>query len=170
MKWFAKFKISAALDSRKPLPRAVHNAMARSDELYRFEKQAVSLKRALKATPAPASEPPPGLHEDIMRAVRAGARPATQVRELVLWRWLPAPALAALVLLAVWGALRPAWDSSRRAAAERAGLGPAVAVLDLGERVAQSMPSEMVAPLSEEWERLNRDLDRTQQFLLASLP
>jgi hypothetical protein len=32
------------------------------------------------------------------------------------------------------------------------------------------MPSQMVAPLSEEWERLNGDLDRTQEFLLASLP
>jgi hypothetical protein len=32
------------------------------------------------------------------------------------------------------------------------------------------MPAEMVAPLSEEWQRLNVDFDRAQEFLLASLP
>ncbi|HWW01364.1 MAG TPA: hypothetical protein VNZ64_16830 [Candidatus Acidoferrum sp.] len=168
--WFTKFRISAVLDSRKPLSQSLRDAVARSEELQRFEKSAGALGRVLKETPPPASVPPPGLHQAIMRAVRAGAQPAAPARKAALWRRLPAPALAALVLVAVWWALGPGRDSSRRPATEREGLGRAVAVLELGERVTQRMPSQMVAPLSEEWQRLNGDFDRTQEFLLASLP
>jgi hypothetical protein len=49
-------------------------------------------------------------------------------------------------------------------------LAPAVAALDLSEEMARTMPDAVMAPLSDEWQRLGRDLDRTTQFLLASLP
>jgi hypothetical protein len=170
MKWFAKFKISAALDSHKPLPRAVRNASADCDELHRFEKQVTSVERALKETPPPVAEPPPGLHRSIMRAVQAGAPESTPAREPVFGGWLPASALAALVLFTAWWAFRQGSVSSKHHASERDGLAPAAAALELGQQATQRMPAEMVAPLSEEWQRLNLDLDRAQEFLLASVP
>ena len=40
----------------------------------------------------------------------------------------------------------------------------------MGDQMVRTMPSAVVAPLSDELERLNRDLDKTAKFLLASLP
>ena len=170
MKWFVKFRISAALDSGKLAPQGVRDAIGRSDELHRFEKQVISLERSLQETPPAAPEPPRGLHRAIMRAVEAGATEAAPAREPVLGRWLTASAMAALILLAVLWVFRQEPVSSTHSALQRNGLAPAAAALELGQQVTQRMPAEMVAPLSEEWQRLNQDLDRTKQFLLASLP
>ena len=125
-----------------------------------------ALDRALKQT-VPRPETPPSLHRSIMQAVRAANRPAPAPRELAVLRWLPVPALAVLVLLAVWWVARgpvkpPVHDTQSLAAATTA--------LDLGGQMAQAVPSAVVTPLSNELERLNRDLNNTAQFLLASLP
>jgi hypothetical protein len=42
--------------------------------------------------------------------------------------------------------------------------------LELSEQITQTMPAAVMAPLSDEWQGLNRDLQNTAQFLLASLP
>ena len=170
MKWFAKFRISAALDSRKPLPPSLRNAIGQSSELQSFEKDTAALGRALEAAPPSAAEPPPGLHQAIMRAVRSGASSHVPAREPLLRHWLPASAAAAMMLFAAWLALRPAPDSPMGSLTQAEALKPALAVLEFGTRMTPRMSSEMVAPLAAEWERLSRDLDRTQEFLLASLP
>lgn len=170
MKWFAKFRISAALDSRKPLPPSLRNAIAQSGELQAFAKDADALGRALEAESPSVAEPPPGLHKAIMRAVEDGASTGAAAPVPLLRQWLPVSAAAALVLFAAWWALRPVSHSPMGSITQAEALKPAVAVLEFGARITPRMPSEMVAPLSEEWERLNQDLDRTQDFLLASVP
>ena len=77
------------------------------------------------------------------------------------------PALAVVVLLAIWwvarGPVRPAVQDTQSLAA-------ATTALDLGGEMARAVPSAVVSPLSNELERLNRDLNNTAQFVLASLP
>ena len=170
MKWFAKFKISTALDRGQPMSQGLRNAIGRSKELHRFEQKALLVERALRAAPPSVPEPPSGLHHGIMRAVQVGAAQASPSSEPRLRHWLPASAVAVLVLCAAWWVLRPASVSSTNSASQRNGLAPAAAALELGQQVTQRMPAEMVAPLSEEWQCLNVDFDRAQQFLLASLP
>jgi hypothetical protein len=36
--------------------------------------------------------------------------------------------------------------------------------------MARTMPAAALAPLTEEWQRLNQDVDATAAFLLATLP
>jgi hypothetical protein len=170
MNWFAKFRISAALDSRRPLPRAMPKAIGDCDELHRFEKQVISVERALKETPPREIEPPPGLHRAIMRAVQAGTRESAPAREPALRHWRTASALATLVIFAAFWVVRQGSVFTTHSKSEREGLAPAAVALELGQQLTQRVPAEMVAPLSQEWERLNGDFDRAQQFLLASLP
>ena len=170
MKWLTKFRLSAARDSQRPLPPSLCDAIARSDELQRLEKDATSMERALRNCSPRASAPPPGFHHAIMRAVRGAARPAAPVHAPALRHWLPASALAVLMLIAAWSVVRQGGMSSTPSASAHDGLAPAAAALELCQQVTQRMPAEMVAPLSEEWQRLNVDFDRAQQFLLASLP
>jgi hypothetical protein len=59
-------------------------------------------------------------------------------------------------------ASRPA---AAQSAFERAGT-----TLAASEEMAWTAPATAVAPLTEEWQRLNQDLDNTAQFLLAALP
>jgi hypothetical protein len=77
--WFAKMRISAALDSgRRPTARSQGKTTV-SDELSGFEKEMAELDRALKQT-VPKPHAPPSLHSSIMRAVRAVERPGAGAR------------------------------------------------------------------------------------------
>jgi hypothetical protein len=40
----------------------------------------------------------------------------------------------------------------------------------MGGQVARAVPTAVVSPLADELEKVNRDLNSTAQFLLASLP
>jgi hypothetical protein len=131
-----------------------------------LEQEMTALDRALKET-APKPQAPPSLHRSIMQAVRATERPAPAPGGLSFLKWLPAPALVALALLVVWHAQR---GTVRPPAPDPRSLAAATAALEMGGQMAQAMPSAVVAPLKDELERLNRDLDNTAQFLLASLP
>ena len=102
-----------------------------------------------------------------MQAVREAERPEAAPAGLAFLRWVAAPVVAALALAAVWLALRgpvapPAQGTQSLAAATTA--------LEMSGQLAQTVPSAVVAPLSDELARLNRDLDNTAQFILASLP
>ena len=164
--WFTKARISATLDAGKKPSAWLRRSISGSDELRSFEQEMTALDRALKHT-VPRPETPPSLHRSIMQAVRAANRPAPARRQLAVLRWLPAPALAVLVLLAIWwvtrGPVRPPVQDTQSLAA-------ATTALDLGSQMAQAVPSAVVAPLSNELEQLNRDLNNTAEFLLASLP
>jgi len=102
-----------------------------------------------------------------MRALRTANRPTATRQGLAFPRWVAAPVVAALALAAVWqmprGPARPPAQGTRSLAA-------AATALEMSSQLAQTVPSAVVAPLSDELERLNRDLDNTAEFILASLP
>jgi hypothetical protein len=161
--WLTKFRISAARDAGQPLPASLKQALHSSAELRQFEERTRALEHALTET-KPAVEPPPSLHRSIMRSVRA-AEPAAVEPGFPLLRWLAAPGLALVLALGVWAALKPPAPAPNPA--------PFAAVsttLEMGNNMPQTLPPALVAPLSEELDRLNRDLNNTAEFLLASVP
>ena len=168
--WLTKFRISNALDNRKSLPPAVERAVAQSEELRRFAEIAADLDQALKNS-RPVPETSASLHAAIMRAVRA-AEPEPAYDWQKIWpRLIPATALALLVLLGIFGAS----NYSRQPAAilqpaELSSLAVASSVLETGGQLIREMPDAALSPLSDEMQRLNRDLDGAKKFLLASLP
>ena len=169
--WFAKLRISAAVDTGRPLSPALRATIARSEELRRFEETAAGLDRALRHS-APKREAPPELHRTIMRAVRAANRAEAPRNSLLALRWLAAPALAALVLM---GGLRWAWNRPASSpAVASAELTPpwsvAATALERGRELARTAPAVALAPLAEELARTDRDVRSAAQFLLASLP
>ncbi len=164
--WFARFEISAALD-RDPRPPGSPPVRSRgSDKLRRFAGELAALDRDLRAT-APKAEAPASLHRSIMRAVRAADPPGEAEGAPGFLRWLIAPAAAVIALLVVWQSVRgPGQPSPPKPPP----LAAAANALEMGGQMVQAVPSAVVAPLADELERLNQDLDNTAQFLLASLP
>jgi hypothetical protein len=102
-----------------------------------------------------------------MQAVRAAEQPAAAPARLAFLRWLALPAGASLVLLVVWHSQRLPADKPTPATPS---LYAAANALETGGQIARTAPSAVVAPLSDELQRLNRDLDNAAQYLLASLP
>jgi hypothetical protein len=167
--WFAKFRISAALDGPKPLSPSLRRRIAASERLGRFAARCAALDRALKqSTPLPAA--PPSLHSSILAAVRAHACPPAARPGLAALRWAPAAALGLCLALILAGA----WWLQRRPPQPPGPIAQALAApsaaLDLGGQMTHAMPAAVIAPLSNELDCLNRDLDHTAQFLLANLP
>jgi hypothetical protein len=168
--WFAKFRISTALDAKRPLSSAQQRAIARSGELRQFKDDASALDRALKDSPSP--EAPPELHDDIMRAVRSADRSNARPFPAPMPRWTPATALAALALLgAVWFTTHradrlpsPADDNGSPS------LTAATTLLHTGSQLARATPAATMEPLLTELESMQSDLNGAAQFLLASLP
>jgi hypothetical protein len=164
--WFTKLRISAALDAGHKLSASLRRNIDSSEQLLGIEQEMTALERALKQAP-PRPQAAPGLHRSIMQAVRMAERPQAAPRGLVFLRWVAAPVVAALALVAVWQALRgPVAPPSKGTPS----LAAATTALEMGGQLAQTVPSAVVAPLSDELARLNRDLDNTAQFILASLP
>jgi hypothetical protein len=168
--WLTKWRISNALDERKPLPPAVERAMAGSAELRRFAVNAATVDQALTKTrhqpTAPAS-----LHAAIMRAVRSSGSSDHSGWQNFWPRLIPASALTLLILLSVFGVhwfSRPPANLSP--VAEASSLAMASSALEIGGNLVRAMPGEALSPLSDEMIRLNRDLTNAQNFLLASLP
>ena len=118
------------------------------------------MDQRLRAGVTPPQEPPPWLHASVMNGVRdqAGAAPATP-RLRLAWA-LP---VAAAALLAGWFLLRPTDPLTGRLASEE------IPALMLSEVTWQSA-AVAVQPLDDELTNLTRDLKRTQEFVLASLP
>jgi hypothetical protein len=165
-RWFMKARISAALDAGGKPSADLRQAISGSDELQGFEEEMTSLDRALKQTVLRPNVPP-ALHRSIMQAVQTAGHPTRKVRQLPFLRWAPVPALTVLVLLAIWWMAR---GPARPPVRNTQSLEAATAALDLGGKMAHAVPSAVVMPLANELERLNRDLDNTARFLLASLP
>jgi hypothetical protein len=156
--WLAKFRISTALDAGKPLPESLK--IAADPELERFARRTEALGRALRSVP----QAEPLMHDSIMRAVRAAGRREQPRRALAPW-WLTASATgAALAVICLWAVFH------RPAPPGRQSLDGAVMVLEMSERMPDTMPKMVMAPLSDEWARVDRDLQDTTQVLLASFP
>jgi hypothetical protein len=161
--WLAKFKISSALDAGQPLPSSLRRHLEQSAELRAFAQNADELDRALKRD-LPVVEPPAFLHASIMRDIELSSRPTP--RHSHAWHWLPAPALAAAILLAAWWGLHqpaPTPVPQPNFAATQTSPG-------FNEQMARTVTSALVSPLSDEWQRLDLDLNKTIDFLSASLP
>jgi hypothetical protein len=164
--WLKKFRIANSLDTRRPLPAPLPEAIARDAELRRFADDLAAVDEALRQSP-PDLKTPVDLHASIMHAVRSEVEEPEQSPILPWFRWLAAPALIALALAGVWWAVRPTGVATHESPAT---LAAASSALELPHKIARTMPAEMLAPLSEEMARVNQDLDRTKQFLIASLP
>jgi len=161
MLWWAKYRISTALDGGKLFSSGLLRTISRSRDLRQFAERSAAVDAALKGKP-PRPELPAFLHEGIMRAVESSrARPAAVAPAMRLVPWLAAPALALLVFGGAW------WFRDR---VRSSALQPATAALNLGSRMPERIASSAVAPLSDELQRLHRDFDNTKDFLLASLP
>jgi hypothetical protein len=164
--WLKKFRMANSLDTRRPAPAPLPDAIARDADLRRFADDLAAVDEALRQS-RPDVQTPADLHASIMHAVRSEVEEAEPSPILPWFRWLAAPALMALVLAGVWWAVRPTGVATHEAPAT---LAAASSALELPHKIARTMPAEMLAPLSEEMARVNQDLDRTKQFLIASLP
>jgi hypothetical protein len=123
---------------------------------------------------APRTEFPATLHNSIMRAVDAvHCEQRKQVSSLGMLqrfakiRWLPLTGIAGLVLL---GALIAIHNRPEQSSSNPQTLPQISAAFTAGQEVVDALPSVTVGPLSEELDKVNQDLDRTAEFLLATLP
>jgi len=142
------------------MPESLRRTIDADPELQRFAKRAEAHGETLcQLTP---SGPP--MHDSIMRAVRAAAR-QEQPRRDAAWRWWVASgALAALTLVSVyWTHLRP------KVPVQQAMESP-VMFLEMSTNMLAEMPALMMSPLSNEWARVDHDLQSTTKVLMASLP
>ena len=161
MKLFlTKLRISSALDSGKPLPESLRRKIAADPELERFVRQSQILERN-------APEPPPSdpaLHDSIMLAVRATAR-RWQRKHAPALSWLaPAATLAALALAGAWVL------QSRNALRAKVPMDGPIALLEMGKGMSATVPSMVMAPLTNEWARVSHDVEDTKQIVLGSFP
>ena len=131
-----------------------------------------AVDRALKGTPSK-SVAPPSLHSSIMRAVRNADHQAAEAPSYLslLTRLLPVP-IGAIALLGVCWLLFEKQAPPPRALprAEAQTWSVALSPFEVRDEVARTVPSALIAPLSDELKRINTDLESTAKFLLASLP
>jgi hypothetical protein len=139
----------------------------------KFRNSDESLESALRGS-APKTEFPVTLHNSIMRAVHAVHREeATQVSSFVMFQrfakicLLPITGFAGLVLL---GMLISILNGPKQTAFDPQGLPQISAAFSASQEVVDVLPSVTVGPLSNELDKVNQDLDRTAEFLLATLP
>jgi hypothetical protein len=133
-----------------------------------LNKRLAAVDDALRCPPA---KPPfdAGLHQSIMRAVRANANVKDVAPSPKLWFVMGATAIAALCILLIVRSSPPAATLSSPSYDPRT-LAEAQGVFDMGAQVSRSMPAAVVAPLSNELASVDHDIRNTTQFLLASLP
>jgi hypothetical protein len=82
-------------------------------------------------------------------------------------RWLPVSALAVVVLIGAWLA---AHHPAGPATSNTQSLPEISTAFTTSREIVDALPSATVGPLSNELDNVNRDLDRTAEFLLATLP
>ena len=168
--WFAKFRISNALDADRPSRSKPERNIAKSPGLRRFAENMAILDDALK-NKKPLPTAPASLHSSILRAVRSAraAEANAHNRAELLERLIPASALGLLVLMAALGALNSSKFSEVATPAS-----PSVAIvgsaLDTGNQIVSAVPNAAVSPLSDEMAKLKTDLTNAQSYLLASVP
>jgi hypothetical protein len=132
----------------------------------KFQNSDKALDTALRES-APKTELPTTLHASILRAVHAIDREQrcrdtglARFQHLIRTGWMPVTGFAALVLLSLSLSLynRPEPTVNPES------------LTQMSREVVDALPSVSVRPLSEELDKVNQDLDRTAEFLLATLP
>jgi len=122
---------------------------------------------------APRSEFPPELHDLIMNAVYTAHRAeSTEVSGIGMLQrfiksWLPVTGFAGLVLLGVLLTIQNRPVATVQNPQPLSEISKAFAT---SQELVDSLPTVAIGPLSEELDKVNRDLDRTAEFLLATLP
>jgi ferric-dicitrate binding protein FerR (iron transport regulator) len=158
--WLAKFRISSALDAGEPLPKSLRRAIAADPELELFTRRTERLGRSLRRPPLAEAS----MHDSIMRAVRDAAHQRQPRRApRVGWLAVSASAAALAVVCFLMGIHRPVQPGGKS-------LDGAVMVLEMSETMPETMPSMVMAPLSDEWARVDHQLQNTREVLLASFP
>jgi len=128
------------------------------------------LETALRSAP-PRAEFPPELHDSIMDAVHAirAERPSASgieiFRRLIKVSWIPVTGFAGLVVL---GALLTIHN--RPTPTIKSPFSEISDAFATSQKLVDSLPAVAVGPLSDELDKVNRDLDRTAEFLIATLP
>ena len=160
--WLAKFRVSTALDSSAPGREELPRTRVDCDDVRRCKESLHSLDRRFKNA-RPEKPVPAALHASVMRAVRDAAESQERERAPSIMRWLPAPALAMLVVIGLWRLMsRPPYEPPS--------LPDAAAALEQSHQIAQKAPDAMLAPLTQEMNNLNRDFQNAVEFLAASVP
>ena len=141
--------------------------------LVKFGSSDKALESALRGSP-PGTEFPPELHDSIMNAVRTAHRAENieisgigLFQRIIQVRWLPVTGFAGLILLGVWLSIHNHSAATTQNAQPLAEISNAFAT---SQELMNSLPSVTVGPLSDELDKMNRDLDRTAEFLIAALP
>lgn len=157
--WFAKFRISFALDSGQAMDESLRKKIAGDAELQNFLRQTQKLSQF-----APAHETPPGLHHSILAAVRASNRAERSRPSAAIW-WAGASAavVGSLALLLSVNQSPPVRLSDES-------LHEPMALLQMGEQIPADVPSLMLAPMSNELAAVARDAQNTKKILLSTLP
>jgi hypothetical protein len=167
-----KFLVSKSLDDAKPLPPSLRRRLRHSGELCRFAQDAETIGQTLKAS-SPENSAPPWLHQSIMMAImRSDAQAAIAPRRHFRPLLLAASVATLIALLAGVAAVHftPSHPRLAVTAADAASLSMAGSALEMGGGLIRQAPHDALAPLSDEMQRLQSDLDRAQRFLLTSLP
>jgi len=132
-----------------------------------------ALKSALRDS-APRFEFPPDLHGSIMNAVHSAHQAestSVSVSEMfqsfLKARWIPVSGYAGLVLL---GVLLTIYYRPAPAIQNPQPLSEISKAFATSQELVDSLPSVAVGPLSDELDKVNRDLDRSAEFLIATLP
>lgn len=168
--WLIKFKISNALNDGRPLAPAVKKAITHSEELRRFAENSSALDHALKSQlPRTGTNGP--RHAAIMRAVRAANQASATEKQPAWPRWIAVSIPASLVLLVTFLAIELLHHPSPQVhLVDSQTLAAANSALEVVGRLVREAPAAAWSPMSEEMQRLDRDLVNTKNFLLASLP
>src|SRR6266568_5651258 len=155
--WLTKFRISTGFDAGSLSSPAKRRSLINSEETQRFAETIQTLDRSLSNRP-PTSEAPADLHAAIMTAVQTSRRSAVARPWALASRWLPAPALAILLLGLWWFLHIPPGAPVHPASTEQASVLEIGSALEIGGNAAQDVPPIVIAPLSEELGRVNLDL------------
>lgn len=166
--WFWKFRISVALDERRPVASLLRSRIGQCPELQQFEKDTARLSSRLG--PPPSTATPLALHESIMRRVRAAQVSSSEMANSGSKKWVPISAGASILVLAagLFLALNHRHGDNSQVAG-KVSLNSPFGLMSAGSLdSAASTPA--VAPLTQEWQYLKVDFDNTANFLAASLP
>lgn len=123
---------------------------------------------------APASRFPPHLHNSIMGAIRAANHQEPNrvsaglfLQRLTQLKWIPLGGVAVMMTLGVLIALHNRAAQNISTAQSIAEISSAFTA---SQEIVDSLPAVSVAPLSDELDKVNQDLNHTTDFLLAALP
>jgi hypothetical protein len=134
-------------------------------ESKEFRHQATELDRLLKAAPPP-FQAPEGLHEHIMARVRASSRPAPAVGSRS-WQWGFGAATTMVIIVAIGWVAHTQLDE-RDSLSNPVTVAPSLSSADFVPAV--QLASTVLAPLTEEMDRVNQDVVGVADRLLASFP